>query len=347
MQTRGTSERKWVLLITCFCLACCFALAQAAQAHDPKSDPSFKHLNKAIDKLERGVLVTGLYVNSLDPTNAVGLVNSNGWQVSDEVYTKPAIDFLFIELEYEPFEMEKLRNFLLALNSRREVFLKGNLQPNLIPIVNLPTTGFDDFHTAIKQVLDLGVFGVWLSRVQNAEEAKKFVQSCRYVQATGSPIYEPRGTRSFFPFWASYLWGLTQEEYMQRADPWPLNPHGELMLILHIEDKEGVENIDSILDVLGFAGVTFGPLDYSFTIGRPHDKTHPQVKEAEKKVKESCKRHGVNFIEWVDETDVKQRLDEGYKILVIGSDTNNDFYGGARYGNRGAGKVLDYLRQRK
>ena len=317
------------------------------QAHDAKSDPAFKHLNKVIDKLERGLLVTGLYVNSLDPTNAVGLVNSNGWQAGDEVYTKPAIDFLFIEQEYEPFEMEKLRNFLLALNSKREVFLKGNLQPNLIPIVNLPTTGFDEFHTVIKQVLDLGVFGVWLSRVQNASEAKKFVQACRYAQAAGSPIYEPRGTRSFFPFWASYLWGLTQEEYLQRADPWPLNPHGELMLVLHIEDKEGVENIDSILDVPGFAGVTFGPLDYSFTIGRPADKHHPQVTEAERKVKDSCKRHGIHFIEWVDETDVKQRLDEGYKILVIGSDTNNDFYGGTRYGNRGAGKVLDYLRQRK
>ena len=32
---------------------------------------------------------------------------------------------------------------------------------------------------------------------------------------------------------------------------------------------------------------------------------------------------------------------------VIGTDTNNDFHGGDRYGNRGAGKVLDHLRQRK
>ena len=326
---------------------CLLFLFGEAWPQQQKREEAFKHINKVIDKLERGLLVTGLYVNSLDPTNAAGLVNSNGWQTGEEIYAKPAIDFLFIELEYEPFEMEKLRTFLLTLNSRREVFLKGSLQPNLIPIVNLPTTGFDDFRPYVKQVLDLGVFGIWLSRIQNAEQAKRFVQACRYAQPIGSPIFEPRGTRSFFPFWASYLWGLTQEEYRQRAEPWPLNPHGELMLILHIEDKEGAQNIDSILDVPGIAGVTFGPLDYSFTIGRPAQTSHSDVRAAELRVKESCKRHGIQFIEWVDERDVKQRIEEGYKILVIGSDTNNDFYGGARWGNRGAGKVLDYLRERK
>ena len=48
MQTRGTSERRGILLITCFCLACCFGLAQVAQAHDAKSDPSFNHLDKVV-----------------------------------------------------------------------------------------------------------------------------------------------------------------------------------------------------------------------------------------------------------------------------------------------------------
>lgn len=324
-----------------------FPAPSGGSAHKAKRDPSFIHLNKVVDKLERGSLVTGLYVNSLDPTNAAALVNSNGWQVGDEIYTKPAIDFLLIELEYEPFEMDKLRTFLLALNSRREVFLKKNLQPNLTTIVNLPTSGFDEFHVYIKQVLDLGVFGVWLSKVQNADQARKFVQACRFAQPLGSPIYEPRGTRSFFPFWASYIWGLTQEEYRQRADPWPLNPQGDLMLILHIEDKEGVDNIDPILDVPGFAAVTFGAHDYSFTVGRPGETSHPDVREAEKKVKESCQRHGIRFIDWVDERDVLQRIHEGYQIVMIGTDTNNDFYGGARWGNRGAGKVLDILREQK
>ena len=334
------------LTIRCFLIILSLLLASPViQAHDAKREPSFKHLNKAIDKLERGKLVTGLYVNSLDATNAVGLINSNGWQVGEEVYTKPAIDFLFVELEYEPFNTEKLRSFLLALNSRREVFLKGNLQPNLVTIVNLPTTGSHDFYSQIKEVLNLGVFGIWFSRVQTADQARRFVQACRYTQPMGSPISEPRGTRSFYPFWASFLWGLTQEEYRQHADPWPLNPHGDLMLILHIEDKEGVENIDAILDVPGFAGVTFGPLDYSFTIGRPNEKTHPDVKAAEKKVKDACKQRGIHFIEWVDERDVKQRIEEGYKMLVIGTDTDNDFYDDPRWGNRGPGKVIDILRQ--
>ncbi len=58
MHTRmnGRLERELMLLLTCLCVACCFGSGQAAQAHDPKSEPTFKHLNKVIEKLERGLL---------------------------------------------------------------------------------------------------------------------------------------------------------------------------------------------------------------------------------------------------------------------------------------------------
>ncbi|MDA2925984.1 aldolase/citrate lyase family protein [Acidobacteria bacterium AH-259-G07] len=328
-------------------VTCLLLTGIQGRAHDPKSDPSFRHFNKVIEKLERGALVNGMYVSSLDPSNALGLVNSNGWQVGEEIYTRPAIDFLFIEMEHEPFNLEKLRSFLLTLFSRREVFLKGNLQPNIVPIVLLPAAASQAFHTYIKQVLDLGVFGVKLPMVQNADQARRFVKACRYPQPTASPISRPRGTRGVYPVWASYLWGLTQREYIERADVWPLNPHGDLMALVHIEDHQGVENVDAILDVPGITAVTFGPLDYSFSIGRPNDTTHPQVQAAFRKVKDACDRRDIPLIVWADETNIQQRIDQGYKMLVIGTDTDNDLGESPRWGNRGAGKVLDYLRQRK
>ncbi|MCI0623656.1 MAG: aldolase/citrate lyase family protein [Acidobacteria bacterium] len=316
------------------------------RAHDPKAERSFTHLNKVIDKLERGLLVTGLYVTSVDPSNALGLVNSNGWQVGDEVYTKAAVDLLLIEMEHEPFNVEKLRNFLLALTSRREVHLKGNLQPNLVPFLMLPTLGDQPLETVIQQVLDMGVFGLYCT-VKNADEVRKYVKACRYPQALGSAIAEPRGRRANYPLWASHLWGLTMKEYGERADVWPLNPRGDLMLIIHIETKEGVENIDSMLSVPGIAAAHFGPRDYSFSIGRPLEVTHPEVLAAGQKVKDACERRKIQLIAWADETDIQQYLSEGrHKILIIGTDTDNDFGDSPKWGNRGPGKVIDYLRKR-
>ncbi len=316
----------------------------AVRAHEPETDKSFVHLNKVIDKLERGLLATGLYVSALDPSNALGLVNSNGWQAGEEVYTKPAIDFLLLEQEHEPVDLEKLRTFLLALNSKREVYLKGNLQPNLVTFVVIPFRGDQPLQTSIKQLLDLGVHGV-MCTVDNAEQARNLVKVSRYPRPRQSPIAEPRGERVAYPLWATYLWGLTEREYIERADVWPLNPRGELMLMVHIETKEGVENVESIVKVPGIAAVHFGPRDYSFSIDHPMEMSHPEVLAGLQRVKDACDRQGIQFIDWADETNIQRFLDEGRKMLIIGTDTDNGFADPQKWGNRGAGKVIDFLRK--
>ena len=42
---------------------------------------------------------------------------------------------------------------------------------------------------------------------------------------------------------------MNADEYMRRADLWPLNPDGELFAYIMIESPEGVRNINDILDV--------------------------------------------------------------------------------------------------
>ena len=333
-----TTGAIWTALL----LSTSLALGRAGEADKP-----YVHLNKVAAKLEKGVLVTGLYVSSMDPSNALGLVNSNGWQAGEEVFTTPAIDFVLVEMEHEPYDLEKLRLFLLALNSRREVYLKGNRQPNIVTFVNMPMAGGEPMKTYVKQVLDLGVHGLKMPMVQTAEQAREFIQACRYPQARGSKLAEPQGRRSFYPLWASYLWGLSENEYRARADLWPLNPRGDLMAFVHIEDKLGVENIEEILDVPGIAGVTFGPQDYSLSIGLPNQTSHPEVRAAWQRVKRACGRRNIPFIMWADETNIDERIAEGYRMLIIGSDTNTDLGEGPRYGNRGPGKVLDILRERQ
>ena len=120
-----------------------------------------------------------------------------------------------------------------------------------------------------------------------------------------------------------YLRGLTLPEYVEHADVWPLNPKGDLMAIIMIEDKVGIQNIDEILKVKGIGAVIFGPYDYSFSCGHPGETTHPEVLKSWEQVKKACNMAGIPLIGFADEKNVVQKVDENYKILLFGHDVSN------------------------
>ena len=66
---------------------------------------------------------------------------------------------------------------------------------------------------------------------------------------------------------AAPVWGLSTEEYMERCDPWPLNPKGELLLGVKLESPEGVANCEEILAVPGLGFAEIGPGDLSLALG--------------------------------------------------------------------------------
>jgi 4-hydroxy-2-oxoheptanedioate aldolase len=246
------------------------------------------------------------------------------------------IDFILIDMEHEPFDVAGLRNFLLVCNSRRDLFFKGNLQPNYAAIVRIPQDANGPIGWMIKQVLDAGAHGVIVPHVRNAQDAENVVGACRYPQPRGSRIARPQGTRGGGPRLCSYLWGLSSNEYVRRADVWPLNPKGDLMAIMMIEDKEGVRNIEEILSVKGVGAVMFGPFDYSFAVGDGANQRHPEVIEAWDRVKQACDRHNVPLIGFAKPSDIAVKLKQDYKMLLIGQDF--DLTGKAA-------RVLEYIKK--
>ena len=70
---------------------------------------------------------------------------------------------------------------------------------------------------------------------------------------------------------AAPVWGLSTEDYMDRCDPWPLNPKGELLLGVKLESPEGVANCEEILAVPGLGFAEIGPGDLSLVARLPHD----------------------------------------------------------------------------
>src|SRR5205814_604307 len=132
-----------------------------------------------------------------------------------------------------------------------------------------------------KQVLDSGVYGVVWPHVSTVEDARNAVAASRYPRPKSAPLYEPAGQRGDAPAAAARYWGLTQQEYYAKADVWPLNPLGEILVIIMCEDVQGIDNLPEILrEVPGIGVVLIGEGDLSQNLGHPRQYEHPSVVEA-------------------------------------------------------------------
>ena len=294
----------------------------------------YLHLNKVIAKLEQGKLVTGIWCLSRSLSNARGIVDYNGYPTQEEAMNKPMIDCIVVAMEHYPYDITELRAFTLGLCSRREIITKGNIQPNCALFVRLPVEGGDPVQPMIKQALDVGAHGIVIPHVQNAGEALKVVKACRYVRTKDSPYREPVGTRGYSPAICSYLWGVAPAEYYERADVWPLNPRGDLMVVVMVEDPEGVRNIDEIVRVPGVGAVFFGPADYTVASGNYGDEGF-DVNIALNRVKQACDDAGVPFVGFAGPDNIGELSKEKNRILIIGSDIDK---------SGRADKVLGFLR---
>ena len=145
-----------------------------------------------------------------------------------------------------------------------------------------------------KQALDMGCYGIVFPEIPTVEEAANAVGACRYPRPKSAPRYEPAGIRGDGPTTAARYWGLSQQDYYQKADVWPLNPQGEIFCILQIEDTRGVENLDDILkNVPGIGCILIGEGDLSQELGYPRQYEHKIVLEWMKRVVDTCKKHNV------------------------------------------------------
>ena len=140
-------------------------------------------LNKLIEMFQRGEPAFGLLSFDYSLSNARSLASSG-------------LDFVLIDMEHAPFDVERLRAFLLGMTNKRAIMEKGSLQPDVVPFVRVPATGgADELVAQAKQVLDVGAFGVMFPAIHNREQAEIAVRATRYPQINGAQDFEPPGLR--------------------------------------------------------------------------------------------------------------------------------------------------------
>jgi 4-hydroxy-2-oxoheptanedioate aldolase len=169
-----------------------------------------------------------------------------------------------------------------------------------------------------KQVLDIGVYGVVWPHVSTVEEARNAVVACRYPRPETAERYHPAGQRGDSPKAASRYWGLTQAEYYTRADVWPLDPQGEVVVAIMCEEVRAIRNLPKILEqVPGISVVLIGEGDLSQDLGHPRDYEHPAVRSAMDEALAICKQYGVPCGHpHVTAKNVEEVVERGFRWLM-------------------------------
>jgi len=227
-------------------------------------------------------------------------------------------DTVVFEMEHNPYDIRAFRDCLQYMLNRRQIAQSASLAPAVTPFARVPANGGEKAQFQAKQVLDLGAYGVIWPHISTVEQAYNAVAACRYPRLKDRPLYEPAGIRGDGPAAAVRYWGLTQQDYYQRADVWPLNPHGEIFVVLMIEDTEGISNLKDILkNIPGIGAILIGEGDLSQELGYPRQYEHKAVLEAMAQIVRTCQEANVVVGHpHVEAGNAERVIKEGYRFLI-------------------------------
>ncbi len=219
----------------------------------------------------------------------------------------------FIDLEHGPYLLDRLDTRLAELKPA------GTTRPIRAPMVRIPSEGDEPVRFMVKQVLDMGAFGVVFPRIETRAQAERAVRAMRYPPQHGETGREPVGLRGWGPGRAARYWGLPVGEYARRADVWPLDPSGELFAMIMIESTEGVTNVDEIVTVPGIGAIFIGPVDLALSlgVGPPGPTLAPETEAAIQTVLAACLAADVicGLAEGSGQRD--RRIEEGFRVLLV------------------------------
>ncbi|MGZ8263568.1 MAG: HpcH/HpaI aldolase family protein [Burkholderiales bacterium] len=220
----------------------------------------------------------------------IGIWSSMCSYISAEVLADAGFDWVLLDTEHSPNELPMVQNQLDAL-----AFGKGTTEPIVRPAWN-------DI-VLMKRYLDVGARTLLIPYVQNVEEARRAVSGLRYP---------PGGMRG--------VSGCTRANRYGRIKDYFARVHDEVCLLLQVETRTALSNLEAIAEVDGVDGIFIGPNDLAADLGYLGNWQHPEVwsvmEEAARRIRKTGKAPGI----LVGEGDGKRCIDMGYLFVAVGSD---------------------------
>ena len=304
-------------------IVCTVAVGVATLTARQQGDPSYtpQRINRAIELLDQGQPI--YYAQ----------VNGGGYDEGKELAGTWA-DYITYNLEHSPFNMTDLRAFMQGLVDGGPT-RSGHRTPTVVAV--LPVGGINEeamwgSYWMVEQVLGAGVHGVLLVHARSPAAIRVMVQAARYPHAPPAAGINEGLRGSGGQGFAARIWGVSNAEYQRLADPWPLNPDGELLLGLKIEDRHALENADASAAVPGVGFAEWGPGDMSMSFGVSRAESPPVLDNARARVLAATKRAGIAFLNQMNANNIEQMIDEGVRIGAgAGAEVADQ---GRRYTNR-------------
>jgi 4-hydroxy-2-oxoheptanedioate aldolase len=219
----------------------------------------------------------------------IGLWSSLSSNTSVEILAGAGFDWLLIDTEHSPNELPMVLSQLQAAAG-------GTAHPIVRPAWNDAVL--------IKRFLDAGVQSFLVPYVQNEEEARRAVAATRYP---------PRGVRGFA--------GTTRASRYGRVADYHARGEEEICVLVQVETREALRNLEAIAAVEGVDGVFIGPGDLSADMGHLADLAHPQVQETIEAAIGRIRAAGnIAGILIGDETLARRYIELGCLFTAVGGD---------------------------
>jgi 4-hydroxy-2-oxoheptanedioate aldolase len=220
----------------------------------------------------------------------VGLWSVLGDALAAEVCAGAGFDWMLLDIEHAPNDLRSILGQLQALAAY-----------DAHPVVR-PRSSDPD---VIKQLLDIGAQTLLVPMVESGDQAARLVRAMRYP---------PGGTRGVGAGLArASRWGRIGG-YLQRAD-------AEVCLLVQIESRRGLENLEAIAATPGVDGVFIGAADLAADLGRLGQANHPEVvaavEDAIARIRALEKPVGALS---VDEGVARGLVAQGCRFVAVGAD---------------------------
>ncbi|HVW67349.1 MAG TPA: 4-hydroxy-2-oxoheptanedioate aldolase [Steroidobacteraceae bacterium] len=207
-----------------------------------------------------------------------------------EICANAGFDWMLLDAEHAPNDIRSLLGQLQTLAAYP-------VHPVIRPPIGDPVI--------IKQVLDIGAQTLLVPLVESAEQAQSLVRATRYP---------PAGIRGVGSALARAARWNAIPDYLQRADE-------QICLLVQVETRRGVENLEAIAKVEGVDGVFIGPADLAAALGHRGNPAHPEV---QKVIEDGIARargagKAVGILS-ADEALAKRYLELGCRFVAVGSD---------------------------
>jgi 4-hydroxy-2-oxoheptanedioate aldolase len=221
----------------------------------------------------------------------IGLWSSLCSNIGAEIVADSGFDWLLFDTEHSPNELPGLLAQLQAVG-------RGTATP-------VVRAAWNDA-VLIKRILDIGCQTVLIPYVENAAEAERAVRAVRYP---------PRGMRGVSAGSRASRYGRVTG-YLQKAD-------AEIALLVQVETRAALQQLEAIANVEGIDGVFIGPSDLAASFGQIGNVQAPEVQTA---IREAARRLGevgrACGILTVNETEARRYIEWGYQFVAVGIDTN-------------------------